>query len=1095
MSVCLKTAIWRLSGLLLGTLVVLPVLPASACGQRSPAGTKGTGATSAEKRYANEPYVLEQNYVTVRFENDGTEKREVSERVHIQSEAGAQQFRELVFTYISPGEEISVRSVRILKRDGTSLDVLAAPNSIKESTSAVTRDFPAYSNLKEVRVEVPSLAAGDTLEYDVVTRRTKPAAAGEFWFEYEFPRDVIVLDDQLELDLPQGRAFSIKAPGFSRIAGRENGAAAKTGSAGFAFTRAGQGGRTILRWKHANLQVASEEKQSAEPDVKLPPDVQLATFANWASVAHWYAERERSGSQLTPPVQSKTQELIRGVANDHEKAQAICAYVSQQIRDADLPLNFGRLPLRTAENVLATGYGDSEEKNALLAAMLHAAGIRANAVLIAHRHKLDREFSSPAGVDDVITAVHDGEGLVWADPGAQLAPFGFLPAPLRGKTALMISSDNSGQLVETPADPPFLSAQNVEIDAQLSELGKLSGTIRYSLRGDTEYVLRTAFHRAPQAQWNELAQTILTLDGLRGQATDVTTSDPLQTQKPFQLTIAFSDPAAFAWPMERAKIALPLLSIAMPDPPTKAREAVRLGTPLDVETHLRLRFPPGFSVNVPTGIATARDYAEFKSSYSFEKGELIAERAVNFKMRSLPASRAPDYLAFAHAVQADEAQSVRVENPAGTKTEIPKNASADDLFDAGAAALKSGNTRGATLLLQRVTELQPNHKSAWNDLGLAYMQAREFQKAAGAFQKQAEVNPSDDRAHDYLGVALEQLHRDDDAAEAFRKQIELQPLDPIAHAQLGNTLLGQKRYTEAIPELEKASILSPDNVQLKVLLGRAYLGIGDTDKALGSLHSAMQLAPSAAIRNEVAYSLAEYGTALGEAQQYAESAIHATATQLEKVDLAHLTDAEIAESSNVGAYWDTLGWVYFKKGDLVRAKRYIEAAWLLTGNGEVGDQLAQIYEKSNQKERAIHQCALALAGEQPTEDTRARLMLLLGGNAQIDEMVSKARAELEKVRSFTLKVPMKQKGSADFLIAMAPGGKTSLSARVEQVRFAGGDESLRSFANELKTIDYGEIFPDATAMKLIRRGTLSCSGSMGSCKFTLLPVESPAAKN
>ena len=1095
MSARRKTMIWRLSGLLLGTLFVLPVLAASAGGQRSPAGTKGTGATSAEKRYADEPYVLEQNYVTVRFENDGTEKREVSERVRIQSEAGAQQFRELVFSYTLPGEEVSVRSVRILKRNGTSVDVLAAPNSTKESAAAATHDFPAYSNLKEVRVEVPSLAAGDTLDYDVVTRESKPAAAGEFWFEYEFPRDAIVLEDQLELNLPQGKAFSIKSPGFSRIAGKENAAVPKTGGAGSSFTRTEQGGRTILRWKHANLKVASDEKQSAEAAVKASPDVQLTSFANWAGVANWYAERERAGAQVTPPVESKEQELIRGATNDREKVQALCAYVSQQIRDADLPLDFGRLPLRTAENVLATGYGDSEEKNALLAAMLHAAGIRSNAVLIAHRHNLDREFPSPAGVDDVITAVHDGEGLVWADPGAPLAPFGFLPVPLRGKSALMIGGKSSGKLVETPADPPFLSAQNVEIDAQLSELGKLSGTIRYSLRGDTEYVLRTAFHRAPQAQWNELAQTILTLDGLRGEATNVTTSDPLQTQKPFQLTIAFSDPAAFAWPIERAKIALPLLSIAMPDPPTTAGEAVKLGTPLDVETHLRLRFPPGFSVNVPTGIAVARDYAEFKSSYSFEKGELIAERAVNFKMRGVPASRAPDYFAFAHAVQADEAQSVLVDNPVGAKAEIPVNASVDDLFDAGAAALKSGNTRGAILLLQRVTELQPSHKSAWNDLGLAYMQARELQKAAGAFQKQAQVNPSDDRAHDYLGVALEQLHRDDDAAEAFRKQIELQPLDPIAHAQLGNTLLGQKRYAEAIPELERASILSPDNAQLKVLLGRAYLGIGDTDKALGSFHSAMQLAPSATIRNEVAYTLAEHGTALGEAQQYAEAAIRATAGELEKVDLAHLTATELAESSNVGAYWDTLGWVYFKKGDMVRAKRYIQAAWLLTESGEVGDHLAQIYEKSNRKEQAIHQCALALAGAQPTEDTRARLMLLLGGNAQIDEMVNKARPEMEKARTFTLKTRVKQNASADFLIAMEPGGKTSLSARVEQVRFAGGDDSLRSFANELKTIDYGEIFPDAAAMKLIRRGTLSCSVSMGSCKFTLLPAESPAAKN
>lgn len=1087
------TAASRLSGLLFVALAILSPQKANAA-QGNAANAKRPAAKAEDTRYANTPFVFERHYVAVRFENDGTEQRELSVQVRIQSEAGAQQFRQLAFSYVAPNEEVTVRSVKVVKGDSSPVDVLAARNAVQETASAATHDFPAYSNLKEVRVEVPSLAAGETLDYDVITRVIKPMAAGEFWFQYDFPRDAIVLDDQFELNLPPGRAFSIKAPGFSRIAGRENGAPVKTGGADVVFSRAEQGGRAVLRWKRANLKVASDEKESPESSEKAPPDVQLTSFANWASVAHWYAQRERTSSELTPPIESKTQELIHGAASNREKAQAVCAYLAQQIRDADFSLDFGRLPPHAPERVLAAGYGDSEDKYALLAAMLQAAGIRANAVLIAYRHQVDPHFPSPAQFDGVVGAVHEGEKVVWIDPDAQLAPFGFLPAALRGKTALMIGAANSGELVETPADPPFLSTQNVEIDAQLSELGKLSGTIRYSLRGDTEYLLRTAFHRTPQKEWNQLAQTILTLDGLRGQATSVTTSDPLETRKPFELTIAFSDPSAFAWPMERAKIALPLLTIALPDPPASQSGPVKLGTPLDVETRLRLRFPAGFSVDPPTGIAVARDYAEFKSSYRFEGGELIAERGLDFKMREVPSTRTPDYLAFAHAVQADEAQPLLVANPSDAKAEIPANASGEDLFDAGAAALKAGDTQGAILLLKRTLEVEPNHKNAWNDLGLAYMQARRLEEAVAAFRKQAQVSPSDDRAHNYLGVALEALHRDDDAADAFRAQIALQPLDPIAHAQLGNILLGQRRYSEAIPELEKATVLSPKNAQLQILLGRADLGIGDNEKALAAFHKGMQLAPAAEIRNEVAYTLAEHAVALDEAQRDAESAIRATAAKLDKVDLAHVSATDFTETGNIGAYWDTLGWVYFKKGDLVRAKRYLRAAWLLTQNGEVGDHLAQLYEKSGEKERAIQQCALALAGEQPIEDTRARLMLLLGGNAQIDEMVSRARSETQKTRTFTLKAAAKENASADFLIAIAPGRTTSLSARVEQVRFAGGAESLRRFGGELKSIDYGEIFPDATAMKLVRRGTVSC-GPLGSCKFTLQPIEQLSASN
>jgi Flp pilus assembly protein TadD/transglutaminase-like putative cysteine protease len=1081
-------------------LVTLPAT-STVIAQAPPARQTTTSAVKPQEasagqaaRYADEPYVVERHFETVRFENDGTQERELSVRVRVQSEAGAQQFRELAFGYIFPNEQIAVRSATIRRPDGSSVNVLAAPNTAKETTPTITRDFPAYTNFKELRVAVPSLKAGDMLEYEVVTRVVKPFAPGHFWFQYDFVRDAIALDERLELSLPGAREFSIKAPDFVRVGGKERTGAAKLAGIDFIFTRAEEGGRTILRWKHANLKIASDGNEASLERSSIPPDVQLTSFENWGTLARWFSQLEKGQAEPTARIRAKTRELIRGATNEIEKAQALCDYVSKKIQYVNLPADFGRLPPRSAEAVLADGYGDSGDKRALLAAMLNAAGIHSDSVLIAYREKLDPEFPSPAQFGRVITSARLGEKVIWIDSSDELVPFGFLPAPLRGKSALSIDTDGTGRIVETPADPPFLSTQKVNIEGQITELGKLSGTIQYSLRGDTEFVLRTAFHRAPQTQWNQLAQTILTLDGLRGTVTNVTTSDPLDTEKPFQLTIAFSDPSAFDWPMERAKIALPLLTIAMPDAPTERGQPVKLGTPLDVETHLRLRFPPNFTVHPPVGIAAARDYAEFKSSYRFENGELIAERTLNFKAHELPASGVPDYLAFAHAVQADEAQTVFIENPTGGRAEIPANARPDDVFDAGAAALKAGNTRGAVLLLQRAVQLQPEHKRAWNDLGLAYMQARKFTEAAAAFQKQTKVNPPDEHAHDYLGIALEELQRNDDAADAFRKQIAIQPLDPIAHAQLGNILLAQRRYSDAVPELEKAGVLSPGNAELQIRLGRAYLNIGDKDKALAAFRKGAALSPSPEIRNEAAFALAELGTDLDEAQRYAEAAVRSTAANLEKADLAHLTPAELAQTRNIGNYWDTLGWVHFRKGDFARAERYIRAAWLLDQDGEVGDHLAQVYAKSGEKDRAIQQCALALAGFGPVPDTRARLMLLLGGNTEIGDLVTKARPELEKMRTFPVNLPVKQNASADFLIVMSPGKAESLSTRIEAVRFAGGDESLQQFGNVLKSVDYGEIFPDPTPVKLIRRGTLSCSSAASTCKFTLqLPEDTRAA--
>ena len=1089
---------WRLFLVCLVILAANSSRPAQANPAQTTRGGNEQSKTQAASRYSDAPYVFERYYTTERFENGGTRERDLSVRVRIQSEAGAQQFRDLVFDYIPSNEQLAVRSATIRKPDGSSVNVLAAPDSTKETTAAATRQFPGYRNFRETHLLAPSLRAGDVLEYDVATRVTKPFAPGQFWFQYHFIRDAIVLDERVELSLPRGRTFKIRVPEFSSAGAKESHAGTTKGEGDSGFTRTEEGGREILRWKHANLKISSGGEQSTPGSGAVPPDLQLTSFDNWDAVAHWYAEFQTGPSDpasQASQVATKTRELVRGATNDLAKAQSICSYVSEQVRSVNLSTEFGQLPPRTAAAVLASGYGDSEEKSVLLAAMLGAAGIRSDTALIAYGRGLDREFPSPSQFDHVLTVVREGEKVFWIDPSAELAPFGFLPAPLRGKPALLTGSSGDGRIVETPADPPFASTQDVKIDGRVSQLGILRGTVEYSLRGDTEFVLRTAFHRAPRTQWNELAQTILTLDGLRGDVTNVTTSDPLDTRKPFQLTIAFSDPEAFDWPMQRAKMALPLLTIAMPDPPSRSGEPVKLGTPLDVETHLRLTFPPQFAVHAPVGIAVARDYAEFKSSYRFENGELIADRALNFKARELPAASVPDYLAFSHAVQADEAQPLLIENAAGARAEIPANATADDVFEAGAAALKSGNTRGAIPLLQRATQLQPNHKLAWDDLGLAYMQAQRFADAAAAFQKQAEVNPSDEHAHDYLGLALEELHRDDEAAAAFQEQIELQPLDPAAHAQLGSILLAQRRYSDAVPELEKATVLSPSNAELEIRLGSAYLNIGDKDKALASFKKGAALSVNPEIRNEAALSLAEAGTELDAAEQYAELAIRVTAADLAKADLAHSTPIALAETGAIGRYWGTLGWVYFKKGNVAAAERYVRAAWRLNQSGEAGDHLAQIYEKSGEKERATRQCALALAVERPIPDTRARLMLLLGGNAQIDALVSKARPELAKTRTFRVKLPVKENASADFLIAMSPSRTKNTSAQIEAVRFVGGSDSLRRFANELKSLDYGEVFPDATPMKLIRRGTLACSAATGDCNFILSLPESASAAN
>jgi len=1046
--------------------------PASPTSRAPQNGTPSAGAPQSAPDYAQEPFVIEKYYSTARFENDGTGERDLNVRIRVQSDAGLQALGELVFGYSDANEKMDVRSVVVHKADGTT--VTAGPDAVKEMTAPIARDARVYADYKEKHITVPSLRPGDTLEYSIATQIVKAFAPKQFWFEHNFLEGTIVLDEQLELNIPKGRAINLQSPEFR-------------------FEKADSGDRTVYRWKRSvpSRPVDDANKKTDGANAK-PPNVRATTFENWEEVARWYSQLERGRTEPSPEIRAKTQELIQGRTTELDKIQALYDYVAKNIRYVSLSFGLSRYQPHAAAEVFTNQYGDCKDKHTLLAAMLEAAGIRSDAVLIPSLRKLDVSLPSPSQFDHVITAVPVNGQLLWMDTTTEVAPFRLLAASLRNKSALLVPADGAGQIVETPQDPPFLSTQRVEVDAQVNELGKLTSKLRYFVRGDNELALRIAFRRTPQTQWKELGQTVATLDGLHGEVTAVKPSDPSETSKPFELDLDLAQPNYLDWSSKKTRVALPLAAIGVPAVPENNSGPIHLGSPLDVSVQLKLVLPDNYVARPPVGVSVPRDYAEFKSSYRYEDHILTVARSLIFRMRDLPASRTSDYLAFARAVESDETQTLAIVNSASGMPELPASATADELLETGLAALNSGNIRAAIPLFQRVVELDPKHKQAWNDLGLAYLRAGNFDKAADAFRKQIGVNAFDEHAYNYLGIALQQQDKFDEAEAAYKKQIELNPLDTIAHSALGSLFLEQHKYAEAVPELDKASVLSPENAGLQVGLGQAYLNTNEKDKALAAFEKAAEISQTPDVWNNVAYNLADHSLQLDKALEYAESAVSTTAASLRNVELSNLSLDNLNAVASMGAYWDTLGWVYFQKGDNAKAEDFVRASWLLNQHGEVGDHLAQIYQKQGEKDRAIRMFALASAAPHSVPETRARLVILLGGNTGIDALVKQAQPELASIRTLPVGKLLKEDAQADFWVLLSPGGKT---AKVDAVRFISGSEKLRPFAAKLRDLEYGPMFPDPSPIRLVRRGTLACSAPTGDCTFTLIRPEDVRSVN
>jgi tetratricopeptide (TPR) repeat protein len=235
--------------------------------------------------------------------------------------------------------------------------------------------------------------------------------------------------------------------------------------------------------------------------------------------------------------------------------------------------------------------------------------------------------------------------------------------------------------------------------------------------------------------------------------------------------------------------------------------------------------------------------------------------------------------------------------------------------------------------------------------------------------------------------------------------------------------------------------------------------------------------------NNVAYQLSLKKVHLDRAQQYAESAVAATAAALRNLSLDQLNQRDLALVPSLIAYWDTLGWVYFAKGDLDKAEKYVAAAWQLGQHGEVGDHLGQIYEKRGDKEKAIHTYALAMNGLRPIPETRGRLAGLLGGDEKIAATVAQYRDELQRMRTLDLGKQDKASGSAEYFAVFSPDNS---GTAVDGVKFVSGDEKLRSLSDTVRHAKFSLSFPDDTPTRILRRGVLSCGAPGSDCLFVLM---------
>ena len=169
-----------------------------------------------------------------------------------------------------------------------------------------------------------------------------------------------------------------------------------------------------------------------------------------------------------------------------------------------------------------------------------------------------------------------------------------------------------------------------------------------------------------------------------------------------------------------------------------------------------------------------------------------------------------------------------------------------DLYKKGAAAAAKGDAKGAVESLSAAVAAHPNFPLALSELGVEYMNLKQYDKASETFEALLKLKPDDVGAHLNMGIVAFNQKKLDEAESHLRKALELKSPGPYAHYYLGLTLVSTKRYEEALKEFEQTVSNGGENIALAhKYLGGLYMSTHKTKEAADELEKYLKLDPKA----------------------------------------------------------------------------------------------------------------------------------------------------------------------------------------------------------------------------------------------------------
>ncbi|RJP83629.1 MAG: tetratricopeptide repeat protein [Desulfobacteraceae bacterium] len=269
----------------------------------------------------------------------------------------------------------------------------------------------------------------------------------------------------------------------------------------------------------------------------------------------------------------------------------------------------------------------------------------------------------------------------------------------------------------------------------------------------------------------------------------------------------------------------------------------------------------------------------------------------------------------------------------------------------------------ALIILNGMLKKIPDDSDINHLAGAAYDGIKDTDKALFHFKKVKDDSKFFENATIYLAYIYKNQDQPDRATEILEKAIRKMPDNPEFYFYLGYFHEDSRMYQQAESVLKKGLEITPDNPRLHFRLGVVYDKWGKKDLSIEEMKKVIGIDPQDAhALNYLGYTYLDMNMNLSEAEQLIQRAM-----EIEPAD---------------GYITDSLGWLYYKKGEFKEALAMLEKAISLVPDDPIIlEHIGDVHMKINNREKALefYQRAL-LKKEKDKESLLEKINKLSQGN-------------------------------------------------------------------------------------------------------------------